>query len=133
MAAQSRYRRLYRPEHPRSDSSGMIDEHVLISESALGHYLPAGAEVHHVDENRTNNATRNLVICQSHQYHKMLHARALVVRAGGNPDTHKLCSTCRGLKPFIEFALMQANKSTGRQANCRICDADRLSKRKAAA
>ncbi len=50
-------------------------EHHVVAERALGHALPAGAVVHHVDEDTTNNAPNNLVICQDDNYHKLLHAR----------------------------------------------------------
>lgn len=47
-------------------------EHVLMAEKALGHALPDGAEVHHIDRDRQNNNTKtpwNLVICPDHAYH----------------------------------------------------------------
>ena len=52
-------------------------EHVKIAEKALGKKLPAGAVVHHLDENPSNNDPRNLVICPSEKYHKLLHHRTL--------------------------------------------------------
>jgi hypothetical protein len=95
---------------------GVIHEHVLIAERALGKPLPSGAQVHHVDENRRNNANRNLVICQNQSYHLLLHSRAHVLRAGGNPNTDFLCSTCNVTKPRSEF-----NKR--HSTLCRACQA----------
>ena len=46
-----------------------------IAEKALGKPLPKGAEVHHVDGNSENDKPTNLVICPSHAYHMLLHAR----------------------------------------------------------
>lgn len=62
---------------------------VRIAEAALGHPLPTGAEVHHVDGNRKNNARSNLVICQDREYHLLLHKRQRLLRCGGNPNNPK--------------------------------------------
>lgn len=115
------YRVRHVPDHPAASASGCVYEHVLVAERALGHYLPLRAIVHHVDENRKNNANGNLVICQDIAYHKLLHYRLKVLRAGGNPNTEKFCGDCRAFKPFMAFNVMVANKSTGRQSVCRDC------------
>ena len=54
-------------------------EHVLMAEKALGHSLPKGALVHHVDRDKANNNTKspwNLVVCPNQSYHLLLHVRA---------------------------------------------------------
>lgn len=66
-------------------------EHVLIAEGVLGYPLPAGVEVHHVDEVKTNNANTNLVICPSRKYHALLHQRMRARDACGNPSWRKCC------------------------------------------
>jgi hypothetical protein len=117
------YRRCYDASHPRANSKGEVYEHVQIAERALGRYLPTGAEIHHVDENPSNNAQTNLVICQDKAYHKLLHVRARIVRAGGNPNTHLICSKCGEPKPLEMFSMNRGNKGTGRQNACRPCAA----------
>ncbi len=77
--------------------------HLVIAETALGRRLPDGAEVHHVDGDKKNNRNGNLVICQDHAYHSLLHTRAKVVRAGGNPNTQAFCRKCRACKDLSEF------------------------------
>lgn len=118
---KGRYRQVYRPAHPRAKGDGVVYEHILIAERALGSLLPDGAEVHHVDENGRNNAPSNLVICQDKAYHKLLHYRARVVRAGANPNTHRLCSLCKHALPLAEFGARRANISAGRQSACKNC------------
>lgn len=111
----------------------MVNEHIVIAEAALGRFLPAGVEVHHVDENRRNNARSNLVICENHQYHRMLHARARVARAGGDPNTQKICAACGVVKQFEAFSLQARNRTSGRQPVCRECDSVRQRARREAA
>lgn len=107
--------------HPRADYLGHVLAHVLIAEKALGKPLPPGAQMHHVDENGKNNANTNLVICQDHAYHKLLHVRARIVKAGGNPNTEKFCRDCGQIKPLETFNRSTGNKATGRQSVCRLC------------
>lgn len=78
--------------HP-SSHHGYVQEHVLIAEKALGGYLPKGAVVHHVNEVKHENRNTNLVICQDHAYHFLLHRRTKAFRACGNP-TWRSCTFC---------------------------------------
>jgi hypothetical protein len=96
-------------------------QHVAIAERALGHALPAGVEVHHVNEDKLDNRPRNLVICQDKAYHKLLHVRARIVRAGGDPNIAKICSTCERLLPFGEFNKASKRSGLGLQSRCREC------------
>lgn len=81
------YVMIYRPHHPRAHrGNGYVFEHILIAETALGKSLPIGAEVHHFNEITSDNANNNLVICENHAYHQLLHVRARAMAACGNPD-----------------------------------------------
>ena len=107
--------------HPKASASGCVYQHILVAERALGRLLPEGAQVHHVDGNPRNNVPSNLVICQDMAYHKLLHYRTRIVKAGGNPNTDKICCECRRVKPLTDFHAMRSNLSSGRQSICREC------------
>lgn len=96
----------------------VVKKHRLRAERALGRPLPAGVEVHHVDG--TKNPRSPLVICQDKAYHLLLHVRQRVLRAGGNPNTDKLCSRCKCPKPCSEFSPSKFTKC-GRAETCRSC------------
>ncbi len=93
----------------------IVFEHIEIAERALGHPLPYGAQVHHVDGNPANNAHNNLVICPSQAYHKLLHTRERAAAACGNPDWRR-CTFC---KRYDNPASMYAGKGFHVHRECR--------------
>jgi len=70
-----------------------ILEHVAVAENALGKKLPAGAIVHHVDGDRANNLSSNLVVCPDQAYHLLLHARQRAYGECGDASYRK-CMNC---------------------------------------
>lgn len=83
---------------------------------ALGKALPAKAVVHHVDEGRPDNS--RLVICQDQRYHFLLHVRQRTIAAGGNPNTQRVCCSCKSVKPFSAWA----PKALAANQCCRECN-----------
>lgn len=98
---------------------GGIRMHRRRAEQALGKPLPPKAVVHHADGTRSDDAP--LVICENQSYHRLLHARMNVKRAGGHPDSDAVCGRCRTVKPRGAFARDRANGVTGLYRWCRAC------------
>ena len=92
--------------------------HRFRAEQALGKPLPAGAIVHHADGSRGDNAP--LVICQDVAYHKLLHVRMRIKAAGGDPNTDKICSTCKQAKHRSQF-WENPNGTFGVNNSCKSC------------
>jgi hypothetical protein len=93
--------------------------HRVRAERALGKPLPPGAEVHHADGTKRDDAP--LVICQDRSYHQLLHRRMRIVKAGGNPNTDKVCrGGCRRILGPSAFQA-DASQPDGLQMCCREC------------
>lgn len=102
-----------------------VSAHRQIAATALGKPLPETAVVHHVDENKRNNVNSNLVICQDEAYHQLLHLRARIVRARGNPNTDHICGDC-GVKPLADFYKYRSGRYAGTPiSTCKGCTAIR--------
>ena len=108
-----------------SGGANLCYEHIAVAERCLGRQLPTGAQVHHLDGNKHNNAPSNLVICQDLAYHKLLHVRQRVKDAGGDPNSERLCSRCRKCLPFSMFYKHRGDVSYGLQHMCRNCSKQR--------
>lgn len=85
--------------------------------SVLGRPLPASAEVHHVNGS----------------YHFLLHVRARVLRAGGDPDTQRICPSCHALILSADYSQKSFGNSGGLRRPCRQCSAMKTDARRRAA
>lgn len=115
------YARMENPTNYNYSTSG-VRIHRLRAARALGKPLPPKAVVHHADGSRRQDAP--LVICENAAYHRLLHARMRIVAAGGNPNTDRICSTCRAVKRLEDFCRASGD-SRGRDTYCRSCKAAR--------
>lgn len=119
-----RYVGIWMPDHPRATRGGHVLEHIVIAERALGKPLPPGVLVHHVNEIKQDNRNQNLVVCQDNAYHKLIHARMRIIKAGGNPDLDKICCRCKKCLPRANFAKC-ARETDGLHDTCRTCNVKR--------
>lgn len=87
------YVEIYDPGHPNAFKSGWVAEHTVVVSRALGKAVPAGAHVHHVNEDRADNRPANLVLCDP-AFHRLLHQRTDALNACGNADWRK-CTYCK--------------------------------------
>lgn len=67
------YPEIYLPEHPLARKRGNIYVHILVAEEILGRHLTKDEVVHHIDKNRQNNNTENLMIFASQTDHSFYH------------------------------------------------------------
>jgi hypothetical protein len=77
------YRMVYAPEHPRATgpSRNYVYEHVLVAEEQIGRLLVAGEVVHHIDGDKLNNASENLLVCANQAEHMRIHRDELIEAA----------------------------------------------------
>ena len=92
--------------------------HRARAEKALGKPLPPNVHVHHADGSKRDDAP--LVICQDASYHRLLHRRMRILRAGGNPNTDLICSDCRHVKAADQFPRNRLSP-TGHSYHCYDC------------
>ena len=64
---------IWMPNHPRANPWGLVYEHILKAEEILGRSLKDGEVVHHIDENRANNAYNNLLVFHDKANHTRFH------------------------------------------------------------
>lgn len=63
-------------------------------EKIIGRPLRRSEEVHHKDEDRSNNDPENLELCESRQVHALRHIEMRAYEACGDPSK-RLCYLCR--------------------------------------
>jgi hypothetical protein len=98
--------------------------HRFLVEELLGVRLPKKASIHHVDRDKRNNSSSNLVVLENEKEHQQLHARQKKLertrKEGYDPVTHKRCPGCEkilGLNMFYSGSSYRC----GFSAYCNFC------------
>jgi hypothetical protein len=61
---------LYKPDHPYCDKKGLVREHRIVMEAAIGRYLDPLEVVHHINDDTSDNRVENLRIFSTQAEHK---------------------------------------------------------------
>lgn len=70
--SQNKYQAIKLPNHPRSNSTGLVCIHTLVAEQKLGRPISNKEQIHHIDLNKNNNHPNNLAV-GSPQNHGLWH------------------------------------------------------------
>jgi|CXWL01.1.fsa_nt_gi hypothetical protein len=97
------------PSHHRANPQGRVKEHIVIAENMTGIKIVHPIVIHHVNENRSDNRPRNLVICENTAYHNLLHQRIRSLAASGHADYLK-CRYCKRYSPPSEVTVCGAGE-----------------------
>ncbi len=111
------YRLVYKPEYvssmKKSDNwGGWIYEHIFVAEQTLGRQLTKSEVVHHMDLDRANNKTENLLVLDRGQHlklHMWLDAGAPTSKDigehrvnSGKPKEIRYCKVCKDTLQYKE-------------------------------
>ncbi len=91
--------------------------YVLKAERAIGRRLVGEELVHHIDYDRSNNESNNLVICPSIAYHKLLHARTDAYNATGDANKRR-CNVCKEYDAVVNMTNLSTRPSVFYHKSC---------------
>lgn len=83
-------------DHPHCDHLGRVREHRLVMEKYLGRYLLPEEEVHHKDENPSNNLITNLEVLTNEGHRKKHKKQSLQNLVRVYPKLEKIVSITKG-------------------------------------
>lgn len=93
--------------------------HVVLAERIIGRDL-SGKIVHHIDEDKRNNANSNLIVLENRAEHNKLHQKLRIVKMGGDPKNDKICSRCKMVVGRNSFYKSSATYD-GLCSCCKVC------------
>jgi hypothetical protein len=98
--------------------------HHVVAQLALGKPLPRGTIVHHIDGDKRNNFTCNLLICPTQAYHLLIHQRTRALAESGHADWRK-CKYCSQWDAPSNLLIYSAGKR-GQNVFHRACHLPKL-------
>jgi hypothetical protein len=105
--------RVYMPTHPRANSNGYVYRYWRVAEQMLGRSLRPGEEVHHRNEDKSDDSPGNLIITESRREH-------LTRYHGANGEWSKdfaACTECgRSDRPYAGYGVCLACYKRERRA-----------------
>lgn len=102
------YKEIYKPQHHRAKTNGMVDEHLLIAEKRIGRELKKYEVVHHLDENKNNNDINNIVVFINNSNHIRFHKNGIMVET----LEKFIYSSPKQFQDFCSCCGIKLNKST---------------------
>lgn len=66
---------VFSPNHPYATKKKLVLEHRLVMEKKIGRYLKKNESVHHIDGNKLNNSSENLMLFKNNSEHMKYHAK----------------------------------------------------------
>lgn len=105
----------YKPDHPKATSEGYVYTHIIKAEEKLGRYLKENECVHHIDENKYNNALDNLIVFKTKADHTAYHKGCEIYKEGdvyvAKKYLNNICPVCGGYKDFKANTCIYCRKS----------------------
>jgi hypothetical protein len=118
---------LWRPGHPLARVDGYVCEHRLVLHDA-GLTVPDGFEVHHIDEDRSNNSLDNLAVLTAAAHHRLHHPPGTIVRNqhGQGRVGEGIGARARAYKESLGSRYCQECGAdiTGKRTDARFCSAE---------
>ena len=112
-----KYIGVYMPNHPRATKEGVVYEHVLVAEAKLGRYLKDGEVVHHIDEDKYNNSSENLMIFKTNSDHISFHSGNKDIKI----DNDGVYIALNKFEEYIICPICNKNKMYNTSKKCREC------------
>ena len=94
-----KYLAVQRPAHPKARSDGYVYIHQLQAEKKLGRQLNEKECVHHIDENKYNNALDNIIVFKTKSDHAAFHSGCDIYLDGdvwvAKKHKNRICPICK--------------------------------------
>jgi len=94
------------PKHPKSNSKGLYPLHRVIAENKIGRLLFSNEDVHHIDEDKSNNNPENLAVLSKSE-HAALHQKIDSIALDC-----PICNSIFRLKPY-QYRLRSKRSKSG--------------------